>query len=113
MWAFAYMKGWKSNENVDFNFHNAHDLKPLTDRASDETVYRRLRERFYNAKQVIVIVADTPKPSANSCGGRSKSLWISGYRSLPQTSTADAEWIRTAARRFCAMNTWFTSLSRR
>jgi hypothetical protein len=61
MWAFAYMKGWKSNESVDFNFHNAHDLKPLTDRASDETVYRRLRERFSNAKQVIVIVAEHTK----------------------------------------------------
>ncbi|HWQ55085.1 MAG TPA: TIR domain-containing protein [Bryobacteraceae bacterium] len=61
MWAYAYMKGWKSNENVDFNFHDAHDLKPLTDRASDETIYRRLRERFSNAKQVIVIIGEHTK----------------------------------------------------
>ncbi len=61
MWAYAYMKGWKSNENVDFNFHDAHDLKPLTDRASDETIYRRLRERFSNAKQVVVIIGEQTK----------------------------------------------------
>ena len=61
MWAYAYMKGWKSNENVDFNFHDAHDLKPLTDLACDETVYRRLRERFSNAKQVIVIIGENTK----------------------------------------------------
>jgi hypothetical protein len=27
MWAYGYMKGWKSNENLDFNFHDAHDLR--------------------------------------------------------------------------------------
>jgi hypothetical protein len=61
MWAYAYMKGWKSNENLEFDFYDAHGLRPLTDRASDETVYRRLRERFSNAKQVIVLVGEKTK----------------------------------------------------
>jgi hypothetical protein len=61
MWAYAYMKGWKSNENVEFNFYDAHDLRPLTDRASDETVYRRLRERFSNAKQVVVLIGENTR----------------------------------------------------
>jgi hypothetical protein len=61
MWAYAYMKGWKSNENVDFNFHDAHDIRPLTDRATEETVKQRLRERFSNAKQVIVLVGENTK----------------------------------------------------
>lgn len=34
-WAYAYMRGWKSNENMNFNFNDAHDIGPLTDRASD------------------------------------------------------------------------------
>ena len=55
------MNGWKSNENVAFNFHDAHELKSLTDRASDETIYRRLRERFSNAKQVVVIIGEHTK----------------------------------------------------
>lgn len=61
MWAYAYMKGWKSNENMDFNFYDAHDIRPLTDRASDETVKKALRARLANAKQVIVLVGENTK----------------------------------------------------
>src|SRR5258708_6868887 len=38
MWAYAYMKGWKESEHIEFDFHDAHDLKPLTDRPTEETV---------------------------------------------------------------------------
>ena len=38
MWAYAFMKGWKTNDNIDFSFHDAHDLRPLTGRASEATV---------------------------------------------------------------------------
>lgn len=58
MWAYAYMKGWKLNEHVDFDFFDAHELRPLTDRASEETVKRNLRERMSNAKQVVVLVGE-------------------------------------------------------
>lgn len=61
MWAYAYMKGWKSNENVSFNFHDAHDLNVITDRASEETAKRKLRERFSSAKQVIVLIGEHTK----------------------------------------------------
>ncbi|MCX5890118.1 MAG: TIR domain-containing protein [Deltaproteobacteria bacterium] len=61
MWAYAYMKGWKSNQNVSFNFHDAHDLNVITERASEETVKRKLRERFSSAKQVIVLVGEQTK----------------------------------------------------
>jgi hypothetical protein len=60
-WAYAYMKGWKSNENMDFNFHDAHDIGPLTDFASDETIKTRLRNRFSNAKQTVVLVGEQTK----------------------------------------------------
>jgi hypothetical protein len=61
MWAYGYMKGWKSNENMDFNFYDAHDIRPLTDRASEETVKNALRARLLNAKQVIVLVGENTK----------------------------------------------------
>jgi hypothetical protein len=61
MWAYAYMKGWKSNENIDFNFYDAHDIKTITDRASEETIKRTLRERFSSAKQVIVLIGEHSK----------------------------------------------------
>jgi MTH538 TIR-like domain (DUF1863) len=60
-WAYSYMNGWKSNENMDFNFHDAHDIGPLTDRASDETIKTRLRDRFSNAKQAVILVGPETK----------------------------------------------------
>ena len=61
MWAYAYMKGWKENENVDFDFHDAHDLNVITDRASEETVKRKLRERFTGTKHVVVLIGENTK----------------------------------------------------
>ena len=61
MWAYAYMKGWKTRDHIDFNFHDAHDIRSITDRASEETIKRTLRERFSNAKQVIVIIGESTK----------------------------------------------------
>ena len=61
IWAYGFMKGWKTIEHLDFDFHDAHDLRPLTDRASEETVRRALRARFSSAKQVIVLVGDNTK----------------------------------------------------
>jgi len=61
MWAYAYMKGWKVQEHIDFDFHDAHDIRPLTDRASEETVRRRLRERLSNTKQAIVLVGESTR----------------------------------------------------
>ena len=61
MWAYAYMMGWKNSEHIDFNFHNAHDLALIAERAGEETVKRQLRERFSSAKQVIVLVGEHTK----------------------------------------------------
>ena len=62
MWAYGYMKGWKVSEHVDFDFEDAHDLEPLTDRAEDETYIKgKLRERFRAARQAVVLVGDGTK----------------------------------------------------
>lgn len=61
MWAYAYMLGWKKNDNIDFEFHNAHDVNAITDRSSEENTKKKLRERFSSAKQVIVLVGEKTK----------------------------------------------------
>lgn len=61
MWAYAYMKGWKQSEHIDFDLYDAHDIQPLTDRASEETVKARLRERLGNTKQAIVLIGENTK----------------------------------------------------
>lgn len=62
MWAYAHMKGWKALPNIDFNFFDAHDLKPLTNQATSEGyIKQRLAERMNNAKQVIVLIGEKTK----------------------------------------------------
>jgi hypothetical protein len=62
MWAYAFMKGWKSNENVDFNFHDAHSIGSLTANAQNEQyVKSALRERFASAKQVVCLIGESTK----------------------------------------------------
>jgi hypothetical protein len=62
IWAYGFMRGWDKSEHVDFSFADAHDLKPLTDRAEDEAyIESRLRERFASATQVIVLIGKNTK----------------------------------------------------
>src|SRR5687767_12370022 len=35
-YAFAFMRGWKVNDRVEFDFRDAHDIGAMTARASDE-----------------------------------------------------------------------------
>ena len=62
IWAYGYMRGWKANERIDFNFVDAHDLGPLTVRATDEEYIKsRLRERLEHSTQVVVLVGENTK----------------------------------------------------
>jgi hypothetical protein len=61
MWAYAFMKGWKEKEHIDFNFHDAHDINELRDGSSEEVVKRKLRERLANTKQAIVLIGEKTK----------------------------------------------------
>jgi len=61
MWAYGYMKGWKESMHIEFDFYDAHDIRPLTDRASEATVRARLRERLSNSKQAIVLIGESTR----------------------------------------------------
>lgn len=61
MWAYSYMLGWKANDRIEFNFHDAHDIRRVSSRASEDTVKRALRERLSNTKQAIVLVGESTK----------------------------------------------------
>jgi hypothetical protein len=61
MWAYAYMKGWKQNDNIDFNFYDAHDINNARDTSTEETIKRRLKERMNNAKLFILLVGEHTK----------------------------------------------------
>lgn len=61
-WAYAFMKGWKQNEHVDFDFRDAHDLDTMTGRAQDEQYVKgNLKERMNKSAAVVVLVGDKTK----------------------------------------------------
>ena len=62
--AYRLMQAWKKNENIDFNFYDAHDLNTALDTSKPETIIARLRERLANAKQAILLVSNTTRSKA-------------------------------------------------
>lgn len=62
---YNLMKAWRENEKIDFNFYDAHDLNTALDSSSPETIRRRLRERFANSKQVIVLGSSNARKKGN------------------------------------------------
>ena len=62
--SYYLMEAWRDNANIDFDFHDAHDLNIALDTSQPDTIRRRLRERLNSTKQVIVLISDTTKPKA-------------------------------------------------
>lgn len=62
--SYNLMCAWHSNENIEFDFFNAHDLNTALDSSLPETIIARLRERLANTKQAIVLVGDTTRDKA-------------------------------------------------
>ena len=61
-WAYGFMKGWKTNDRVDFDFKDAHELDSMTSRAQNEAyVKAALRERMKASDALVVIVGDKTK----------------------------------------------------
>lgn len=52
---YRLMTAWQANENIDFDFVNAHDIYAARDSSKPETIKRRLRERLNNTKQVVLL----------------------------------------------------------
>jgi hypothetical protein len=58
---YLLMKAWKQNDNSDFNFHDAHDIKQARDTSTEETIKRSLRERMANSKVFVLLVGEHTK----------------------------------------------------
>lgn len=55
---YRLMQAWKQNENIDFNFHDAHDVRQIRSVSLEESVKRGLRERFQTATQAVLLVGE-------------------------------------------------------
>lgn len=58
---YNIMKAWKENDNIEFDFNDAHDIGGIREDSQEETVKGHLRERFSNSKQIIVLIGENTK----------------------------------------------------
>lgn len=58
---YNLMEAWNANPKFDFKFYNAHDLNRALDSSQEETIKRKLRERFSNSKLFILLVGEHTK----------------------------------------------------
>lgn len=62
--SYRLMTAWQENENIDFNFLDAHSLNVALDTSQPDTIRTRLRERLANTKQSVVLISNTTKRKA-------------------------------------------------
>ncbi|AMS04502.1 molecular chaperone Tir [Acidipropionibacterium acidipropionici] len=63
---YRLMTAWRANDNIEFDFINAHDIYTARDSSTPETIKRRLRERLNNTKQVVLLgSADARRKGGN------------------------------------------------
>ena len=53
--SYRLMEAWRENQNIEFDFYDAHDLYISRDTSQPETIKRNLRERMKNAKQIVLL----------------------------------------------------------
>lgn len=58
---YRLMTAWRANQNIDFDFHNAHDLNTALDTSHPETIRRRLRERLASTKQIVMLLGSSTR----------------------------------------------------
>lgn len=58
---YQLMKAWKENDNIAFDFQNAHEINNLRDGSSEETIKRKLRERLANTMVLVVLIGNNTR----------------------------------------------------
>jgi hypothetical protein len=53
--SYRMMEAWRDNQNIDFDFFDAHDLYVSRDTSKPETIRANLRERMKSAKQFVLL----------------------------------------------------------
>lgn len=57
---YRLMRAWKQNDNIEFNFYDAHDINNNYDK-SEESIKAALSERFRNSKVFVLLVGEHTK----------------------------------------------------
>ena len=58
---YRLMPAWKENDNIAFNFNNAHEINNLRDGSSEDQIKKKLRERLQNTKVLVILIGEKTK----------------------------------------------------
>ena len=58
---YRLMEAWKQNDNISFNFYNAHDLNSAKDSSTEESIKSQLMERLRNTKVFVLLVGENTR----------------------------------------------------
>lgn len=58
---YRLMKAWDANPNIDFEFHDAHDLHQSADTSLESSIKASLLDRFKNSKMFILLIGEHTK----------------------------------------------------
>ena len=58
---YNLMRAWKQNDNISFDFIDAHDINTARDNSLESTIKQRLRERLRNAKVFVPLIGNRTK----------------------------------------------------
>jgi len=58
---YYLMCAWRDNNNMSFNFYDAHDLNTARDNSLESTIKQRLQERMRNASCFVLLVGERTK----------------------------------------------------
>lgn len=55
---YRLMTAWKQNDNIPFNFYDAHDLNSARDSSLEQSIKNKLAERLRNSKVFVLLVGE-------------------------------------------------------
>ncbi|TDD65542.1 molecular chaperone Tir [Jiangella aurantiaca] len=58
---YRLLTAWEANKNIDFDFHNAHDLHPARDTSLPDSIKAQLRKRMQSSKTFLLLVGERTK----------------------------------------------------
>lgn len=58
---YRLMQAWKQNDNIAFDFFNAHDINSARDTSAEESIKAQLAERLRNTKVFVILVGENTR----------------------------------------------------
>lgn len=58
---YYLMRAWKQNDNSDFNFFDAHGIRPSREWSNEQTIKRNLRERLKNSRMFVCLIGESTR----------------------------------------------------